>query len=121
MNKEQNIILKSQGSMVVRSAWQIGQLFLSNKRIFFMQIKKCQFEINLDRIIEISIKKRTWLLGCKVKQLCIEYRGENGCEQVCIALAEPAKWVLTIKKTITLMLLERWDQNGAKPESPNNS
>jgi hypothetical protein len=116
-----DIVLKSQGSIEGRSAWQIGQLFLTRKSLYFVQMKTYLFEIELERIITISIKKRTWLLGCRVKQLYIEYFSARGEERVFIALAEPERWVSIIKKTMALKLIERWGYNGAKPESPGDS
>lgn len=121
MDKEEKIILESQGTIEGRNAWQIGKLYLTGNRLFFIQTTKYLFEAELDRIIEITIKKRTWLLGCRVKQLCIDYHSENGENKVYIALAEPGKWVSDIKKAMALKLIERWGCNGSKPESPNDT
>lgn len=120
-NKENNIVLMSQGSIKERSTWQIGQLFLTTRRLYFKQTKHYLFDIELNKITKISIKKRTWLLGSRVRQLCIDYHEKYGEEHVFIALAKPEKWVLIIKNTMTLMLIEGCDYNGSKPESPNNS
>ncbi|OYP33781.1 hypothetical protein C8E03_11441 [Lachnotalea glycerini] len=120
-DRKDNIILKSQGTIERRSAWQIGHLYLTGNNLYFMQMNKCLFEIGLDRIIKICIIKKTWLLGCKVKQLCIDYHSVKGEQQIYLALAEPEKWVSIIKKTMALKLIERRGYNGAKPESPNDS
>jgi hypothetical protein len=121
MAKEEIIILKSQATIKNRLTWRMGQLFLTGNRILFVQMTNKLFEVNLDGVIEISIFKRAWLLGCKVKQLCIAYQGQKEEEYVYIALADPEKWVHNIKKAITLRLIERWNYNGTKQESPNDS
>jgi hypothetical protein len=118
---DEDIVLNSQGTIKGRSTWQIGQLFLTEKRLYFKQTRKYLFEINLDKIVKITIEKRIWLLGCRVKQLCINYYSKNGNEKVYIALAEPERWVPLVKNTMARMLIERCGHNGSKPESTSDT
>ncbi|RDU24983.1 hypothetical protein [Anaerosacchariphilus polymeriproducens] len=120
MDKE-DVVLKSQGSVEIRSIWRIGQLHLTKNRLYFIQMKKNLFVINLEKIIKISIIKRGWILGCKIKQLCIFYQSDKGEEHVFIALAAPEKWDFILKRTMALKLIERCGYNGAEPESPSDS
>lgn len=105
--------------MQCRCPWQLGHLWLTNKRLVFTHVTKQVFEISLDRVTELSVIKRIWLLGVRVKQLCINYG--SGQEQVYIALAEPEKWVEIIKESMTLLLAERWGYIGANQEPPGNT
>ncbi len=121
MDKEEMIILKSQGTIQNRMSWHLGHLHLTGNQLFFMQVKKNLFMVSLDRIIRIDILKRAWMLGCRVKQLCIVYQGQRGEECVYIALSDPEKWVHTIKKTIALRQIERWNHNATEQEPTNNT
>lgn len=117
----EKIILKTQGTMQFRSTWQLGHLFLTNRRLVFINASKTAMECNLDKITEMRIMKRNWLLGIKTRQLYIELNGGNECGHVYIALAKPDELAGIIKESMTLMLVERRGYNGAEPESPGNA
>ncbi|MCO1603064.1 hypothetical protein [Desulfosporosinus nitroreducens] len=121
LNSGEEMILKAQGHLQFGASWKQGHFFLTNRRLFFTPIAKKLFEVSLDQITEMSIAKRSWLLGVRVKQLCISYSAGLETEQVYITLAEPKKWVEEIKESMTLMLAERWSYNGANPELPGNT
>lgn len=121
LDNGEKMILKAQGTMQNRSMWQPGHLFLTNRRLIFIQVGKTILECSLNKIIGISIMQRNWLLGIKVKQLCIELNCGGGREHAYIAVTKPGEWVNMIKESMTLMLMERWGYNGAKPESPSNT
>ncbi len=121
LNKGEKIIAQTQGSLKFRFLWQIGHLFLTNRRLLFIHITKQTYETNLDEIVDLSIKKRAWLFGVRVKQLCISFNSSRGQERVYIALAKSEKWIEMIKESMTLMLAERCGYNGANPESPGNT
>lgn len=104
LNSGEEMILKAHGTLQFRASWKPGHLFLTNRRLFFIHVTKKLFEINLDEIIGLSIKKRSWLLGVRVQQLCIGCNGDIETEQVYIALTEPQKWVTGIKESMTCML-----------------
>ncbi|TCO77368.1 hypothetical protein [Marinisporobacter balticus] len=121
LNKGEKIILQAQGTLEYRGSRQLGYLFLTNKRLLFMQVTKKIFETDLDGIIDLSIVKRIFLLGVRVKQLCITLNYRRGQGRVYIAVKNPGKWSEMIKERMTLMLAERWGYNGAKPEAPSNT
>jgi hypothetical protein len=104
LSNGEKIILKGQGTLMFKSTWQLGHLFLTDRRLIFIQAAKTILEYRLDKIIEMSIMKRSWLMGIKVKQLCIEFNCGSGREQACIALVKPDEWVAAIKEEMTLML-----------------
>ena len=122
LNSGEEMILQAQGSLQFGASWKPGHFFLTNRRLFFSHVaKKISFEVSLDEITGMSIAKRSWLLGVRVKQLSIGYSANLETEQVNITLAEPKKWVEAIKESMTLMLAERWSYNGANPELPGNT
>jgi len=100
----EKMILKAQGTLQFRSTWQLGHLFLTSRRLIFIQATKTILEYRLDKIIGMNIMKRSWLMGVKVKQLYIEFNCGGGREYAYIALAKPGEWVIAIKEGMTLML-----------------
>lgn len=119
MPKGEKIIFRTQGSLQFRASWQLSHLWLTNRRQVFTHVTKQVFEISLDQISELSVIKRMWMLGVRVKQLCLNYG--SGQEPVYIALAEPEKWVEMIKESMALLLAERWGYIAANPEPPGNT
>lgn len=104
LSNGEKMILKAQGTLQFRSAWQLGHLFLTDRRLIFIQANKTILEYRLDKIIGMSIRQRSWMMGIKVKQLYIEFNCGSGREQAYIALAKPGEWVAAIKEGMTLML-----------------
>ena len=51
------------------SSWRLGNLYLTNKRLLFVQGRKILFMVLLSQIKTINIVKRGWIFGKKVKQL----------------------------------------------------
>lgn len=121
MNKGEKIILRTQGLLQFRSPWQLGCLFLTNRRLLFIQGTKQSFETGLNGIVELNIVKRVMWIGVRVKQLCIAFNYGKRQERVYVALAEPENWSAMIKEHMTLILAERWGYNGANPEPPSNT
>jgi hypothetical protein len=117
----EKIILLSQCTLYLRDSWQEGYLFLTNRRLIFNHVTKKTFESSLDNIVKLNIEKRVWFLGVRVRQLCIDVKGENGKSRVYIALAEPKKWSYRIKESMTLMLAEGWSYNGTDTEPTGNN
>lgn len=120
MNKDEIIIRKAQGTIDKRLSWRLGHLFLTNHQLYFLQMKKNLFRVPLDKITSIFISKRAWMLGCRIKQLCIVYQGQKSENCVYIAVADPEKWVRYIKKAIARRFIERWNNNGTKQEYPDD-
>ena len=90
--KGEKIILWSQSSLCMRDSWQEGYVFLTNRRLIFNQVTKLTYETSLNDIIKLSIEKRPWFFGVRVRQLCIDFRSEKGQEKIYLALAKPKKW-----------------------------
>jgi len=59
------------------STWRLGILYLTNKRLLFVQVRKILFEVLLSQIKTINIVKREWILGKKVNQLNIIREGRR--------------------------------------------
>lgn len=121
LNRDEKIVLWSQGTLYIRNSWQEGYLFLTNKRLIFNNVTKITYETSLNDIIKLSIKKRLWFFGVRVKQLCIEFNSQRGQEKVYLTLANPQKWGNKIKESMTLMLAEGWGYNGANTESTSDT
>ncbi len=121
LNHEERFILKAQGTIQLGLTWQPCQLFLTSRRLIFKQAARTILECSLDKIISISIVKRSWLMGINVKQIYIEINCASRREYAYIAIAQPNKLVHIMKESMTIMLAERWSYNGGKPESPGDT
>jgi len=88
------------------SSWRLGNLYLSNKRLLFVQGRKILFMVLLSQIKVINIVKRGWILGKKVKQLNIVSEGRR---VPYIAIKDPENWSKAIVENISLA-------GGQKPE-----
>lgn len=80
------------------STWRLGNFYLTNKRLLFLQVRKIIFAICLRDIKEIDIVKRRWILGKQVKQLSI-LRESGGNRRVHIAIKDPEKWKEEIEES----------------------
>jgi len=81
------------------SSWRLGNLYLTNKRILFVQGRKILFKVLLSQIKTINIVKRGWILGKKVKQLNIVSEGRR---VPYIAIKDPENWGKAIGESISL-------------------
>lgn len=88
------------------SSWRLGNLYLTNKRLLFVQGRKILFMVLLSQIKIINIVKRGWILGKKVKQLNIVSEGRR---VPYIAIKDPENWSKAIVENISLA-------GGQKPE-----
>jgi len=77
------------------SSWRLGNLYLTNKRLLFVQVRKILFEVLLSQIKTINIVKREWILGKKVKQLNIVREGRR---VPYIAIKDPENWKRAIEE-----------------------
>ena len=89
------------------SSWRLGNLYLTNKRLLFVQGRKILLEVLLSQIKTINIVKRKWILGKKVKQLNIVSEGRR---VPYIAIKDPEEW----KKAIE----ERTQESQSTPSDP---
>jgi len=92
------------------SSWRLGNLYLSNKRLLFVQGRKILFKVLLSQIKTINIVKRGWILGKKVKQLNIVSEGRR---VPYIAIKDPENW----KKAID----ERTPDSQSIPSDPQST
>ncbi|MCY6354423.1 hypothetical protein [Clostridium sp. ZS2-4] len=122
LNKGEKIVLQIKGTLKSIYLYHQGELFLTNRRLLFINMARELFEISLDSILELKILKKAWILGVRVKQLCIIFKcGRGRMRRVYIVLTQPEKCSEMIKKSMTLMMAERWGYNGANTESTSNS
>ena len=97
------------------SSWRLGNLYLTNKRLLFVQGRKILFKVLLSQIKTINIVKRGWILGKKVKQLNIVSEGRR---VPYIAIKDPENW----KKAIEERTLESQSTSfDPQPTAPNSS
>ncbi len=96
------------------SSWRLGNLYLTNKRLLFVQERKILFKVLLSQIKTINIVKRGWILGKKVKQLNIVSEGRR---VPYIAIKDPENW----KKAIEERTLESQSTpSDPQPTAPNS-
>jgi len=77
------------------SSWRLGNLYLTDKRLLFVQGRKILFKVLLSQIKTINIVKRGWILGKKVKQLNIVSEGRR---VPYIAIKDPENWTKAIEE-----------------------
>jgi HSP20 family molecular chaperone IbpA len=83
------------------SSWRLGNLYLTNKRLLFVQGRKILFKVLLSQIKTINIVKRGWILGKKVKQLNIVV--SEGRRVPYIAIKDPENWKKAIEESISMV------------------
>lgn len=83
----------------VFSSWRLGNLYLTTKRLLFVQVKKVLFQIPLREIQKMEIIKRGWILSKKVEQLCICWSNSPG-RRVFIAVRNPQRWKESVESLI---------------------
>jgi hypothetical protein len=101
----EEVIFQGQGSYdtgSLNSSWKLGNLYLTNKRLLFAQARRTIFEVGLEEIRELKVEPRRWLLGRRVKQLCLLTRGGRAF----IATKDAQLWEELIKDRITLSLAQ---------------
>jgi HSP20 family molecular chaperone IbpA len=82
------------GSLLA-SSWKLGNLYLTNQRLLFVQGRKILFQVLLSQIKTINIVKRGWILGKKIKQLNIVSEGRR---VPYIAIKDPENWKKAIEE-----------------------
>jgi len=97
------------------SSWRLGNLYLTNKRLLFVQERKILFKVLLSQIKTINIVKRGWILGKKVKQLNIVSEGRR---VPYIAIKDPENWKKAIEER---MLDSQSTPSDPQPTAPNSS
>jgi len=110
LNNGEEIILKTQSTAKTNFSLLSGQLYLTNKRIVFVQGSKQIFEISLDKILEVSVVKEKWMFGARIKQLYILHKVGMRQWEKYLGIINPEIWRVKIKECMTLMLNERWGE-----------
>lgn len=105
----EKIILQTQCTVKENFSLIQGHLYLTNQRIVFVQFTKEIFEISLNKIIEVSVVKKEWILGARIKQLCIVYKFGKRQREDYMGIVNPEIWREPIKECMTFMLMERWE------------
>ena len=81
----------------VFSSWKLGNLYLTEQRLFFVQVQRVLFQIPLDQIQRIDLVKRRWILGKRIFQLYILWN--NGrVRNAFIAVKDPQSWKADIER-----------------------
>ena len=96
------------------SSWRLGNLYLTNKRLLFVQGRKILFQVLLSQIKTINIVKRGWILGKKVKQLNIVSEGRR---VPYIAIKDPENWKKVIEESISLVRGQKSEIRDQKTET----
>jgi len=78
------------------SVWRPGILYLTNKSLLFVQVKKVKFEVPLREIQGMEIVKRKWIFGKSVPQLNL-FWPNNLKKGIYIAVRNPQYWKESIE------------------------
>ena len=110
----EEVIMSGQASyqdgMVNRANWKPGYLYLTKKRLVFMQGAKKLFEVALNSLEEMSIVQRDWVPNKRVEQLHIIQKN-NGVSKVFYLFARNLEeW-----KKIIVPQVSPLQQKGSKP------
>jgi len=95
------------------SSWRLGNLYLTNQRLLFVQGRKILFQVLLSQIKTIHLVKRGWILGKKVKQLNIVSEGRR---VPYIAIKDPEGWKKVIEESISLVRGQKSEDRSQKTE-----
>jgi len=95
------------------SSWRLGNLYLTNKRLLFVQGRKILFMVLLSQIKTINIVKRGWILGKQVKQLNIISAGRR---VPYLAIKDPENWKKVIEESISLAGSQKTEDRSQKSE-----
>jgi len=107
LNNGEKFILHTQCTVMTKFSLIQGHLYLTSQRIVFVQVAKEIFEISLDKMIEVSVVKKEWVLGVRIKQLYIVYKFGKRQRDEYMGIRNPEIWRDKIKECMTLMLMER--------------
>jgi len=103
---EENILHASgslQESRYGRS-WKLGIIHLTDRRLFFTQGTGQPFQVDLEKIQEVETVKRGWLLGVRIRLLCVSFRSGRIERTAYIGVKKPDWWMEEIKRRMTLIL-----------------
>jgi len=75
-----------------RSSWKMGFLYLSVKKLVFLQGQTKIFEIFIDSLKSISIVERNWIPGKMIEQLRLTQETEGMKRNFYLSVKNPARW-----------------------------
>ena len=88
------------GGYALRSSWKMGRLYLTEKRMVFLQGQNKLFDISLDSLNNTNIIERNWIPGKLVKQLCIIQNGKERKRKFYISVKRGEQWEKAIEEQI---------------------
>lgn len=86
------------GGNALRSTWKMGSLFLTEKKLMFLQGQNRIFESDLNPIIDISIIDRDWIPGRMVEQVCLTRKKGDLKRRFYFHMKKAQDWKEAIKK-----------------------
>lgn len=80
------------------SSWKLGLLYLTPKHLFFIQGKRKILTLGIDRLKEVKVVERAWILGKIIEQLRLSLETDRGLKVFYIGVKDPLKWKEALKK-----------------------
>lgn len=81
------------GGNAVRSSWKIGTLYLTEKKLIFLQGQNSfLFTLSLDSLNGADVIERNWIPGKTVKQLCVVQNREDRKRKFYISVKKTEVW-----------------------------
>ncbi|ODS30611.1 MAG: hypothetical protein SCARUB_04280 [Candidatus Scalindua rubra] len=110
------------GGNALRSTWKMGSLFLTEKKLIFLQGQNRIFESDLDSIVDISIIDRDWIPGKMVEQVCLTRKKRDLKRRFYFCIKKPEIWEEKIEQLINPSTPIRIDseQSRTNKEKPVN-
>ena len=95
--EHEEIVISMSGSfdegVSLHSHWKFCNVVLTPQRLVCYQVHRILASIPIKNILSLEIEKREWILGKKVKQLCIRSLGNK---LIYLGVCDPEKWILRI-------------------------
>ena len=82
--------------------WKVGHLWLTNKRLIFLQANKAIFRVMLDDVIDVGIRKGRFILGSKKPLLFVLY-GKEKQMLTWFAINDVTKLENEIRKAVVML------------------
>ena len=84
----------------LRSSWKMGTLYLTEKKLMFLQGQNRLFDISLDSLNGVNVIERNWIPGKIVKQLSLVQNWEERKRRFHISVKKTEQWKEAIGKQI---------------------
>jgi len=119
--EEEENILQASGSLQESRhglSWKLGSMCLTYRRLFFTQGTRQTFQVDLDKIKGLELVKRGWLLGVRIRQLCVSFQSGRVERVAYIGVKKPERWMEAIKDRMTLILAGKKWRDYAADQGP---